>query len=195
MESSMKAKTSHGIKLGVALVKPTTSYFWFLLTFCHNRIFEGVDLGSHGNNLLVVRRFGAPLPLLPEPIILAQGRGHEGLVSEIDELAVKVVVVVAPDICLEVVAGDDVIGFEKEPDRVVGVGTAGKQLRITLVQLAIDLVDVAIDCGCKYPEVVEFISQDLCGGDRVDGGKPHDYLVHQRCILHAIEGVFVAVGE
>jgi hypothetical protein len=24
--------------LGVALVKPTTSYFWFLVTFCHNRI-------------------------------------------------------------------------------------------------------------------------------------------------------------
>ena len=24
--------------VGVALVKPTTSYFWFLVTFCHNRI-------------------------------------------------------------------------------------------------------------------------------------------------------------
>ena len=45
---------------------------------------EGIDLGNHGNNLLAVRRFGAPQPLLPEPIML---------VSEIDELAVKVVVV------------------------------------------------------------------------------------------------------
>ena len=60
--------------------------------------FEGVDLGGHGNNLLVVRRFGAPLPLHPEPIIFAQGGGHESLVSEIDELAVKVVIVVAPDV-------------------------------------------------------------------------------------------------
>ncbi len=37
------------------------------------------------------------MSFLPEPIILAQGRCHEGLVSEIDELAVKVVVVVVPD--------------------------------------------------------------------------------------------------
>jgi hypothetical protein len=104
-------------------------------------------LGGHGNNLLVVRRFGAPLPLLPELIILAQCRGNEVPVSEIDELAVKVVVVVAPDVRLEVVAGDDVIGFEQEPGRVVDVGTTGKQLRIILVELAIDLVDVSIDCG------------------------------------------------
>ena len=157
--------------------------------------YEGIDLSGHGNNLLLVRRFGTPLPLLPELIILAQSRGHEGFVSEIDELAIKVVVVVAPDVHLEVVAGDDVIGFEKEPDRVIDAGTAGKQLRTILVKLAIDLVDIAIDCGCKYPEVVEVIVQDLHGGDRVDGGKPHDDLVHQRCILHAIEGVFIAVGE
>ena len=26
------------ISLGVALVKPTTDYFWFLVTFCHNQI-------------------------------------------------------------------------------------------------------------------------------------------------------------
>ena len=27
-----------GPALGVALIKPTTSYFWFLVTFCHSRI-------------------------------------------------------------------------------------------------------------------------------------------------------------
>ncbi len=43
------------------------------------------------------------------------------------------------------------IGFEEEPDRVVNAGTTGKQLRIILVELTIDLVDIAIDCGCKYP--------------------------------------------
>jgi len=78
--------------------------------------FEGIDLGGHGNNLLVIGRFGTPLPLHPEPIILAQGRGHEGLVSEIDELAVKVVIIEAPDVRLEVVAGDGMIGFKQEPD-------------------------------------------------------------------------------
>ena len=46
----------------------------------------------------VVRRFGAPLSSLTEPIILVQGGCHEGLVSEINELAVKVVIVVALDV-------------------------------------------------------------------------------------------------
>ncbi len=49
---------------------------------------------GYGDNLFVVRRFGAPLYSLPEPIILAQCGCHEGLVSEIDELAVKEVIVV-----------------------------------------------------------------------------------------------------
>ena len=53
---------------------------------------------GHGKNLFIVRRFGAPLSSLTEPIILAQGGCHEGLVSEIDVLAVKVVIVVALDV-------------------------------------------------------------------------------------------------
>ena len=53
------------------------------------------------------------------------------------------------------------IGFKKEPNRVVNAGTAGKQLHIILVELAIALVDTAIDCGCKHPKVVEVIAQDV----------------------------------
>ncbi len=53
---------------------------------------------GHGNNLFFVRRIDAPLSSLTEPIILAQGKCHEGLVSAIDELAVKVVIIVAPDV-------------------------------------------------------------------------------------------------
>ncbi len=112
---------------------------------------EGFDLDGHGNNLLVIRRLGAPLSLLLEPIILEHGGGHEGFVGETDELAIKVVVVVALDVRLEVVATNDMIGFEEEPNRVVDVGTVSEQLRIILVQLAIDLVDTAIDRGSKYP--------------------------------------------
>jgi hypothetical protein len=41
--------------------------------------FESIELGGHGNNLLVVWGFGTPLSLLPEPIILAHGGGHQGL--------------------------------------------------------------------------------------------------------------------
>jgi len=72
-------------------------------------------------------------------------------VGETDEFAVKVVVMLALDVHLEVVATNDMIGFEEEPDRVVNGGTASEQLRRILVELAIDLVDVAIDRGSKYP--------------------------------------------
>ena len=113
--------------------------------------FEGVDLGGHGNNLLVVWRFGTPLHLLLEPIILAHGGGHKGLMSEIGELVIKVVIIVAPDLRLEALAGDDVIGFKKDSNRAVNAGTAGKKLRVILFKLAIDLVDITIDRGCKYP--------------------------------------------
>jgi hypothetical protein len=112
--------------------------------------FESIELGGHGNNLLVVWGFGTPLPLLPEPVILAHGGGHQGLMSEIDELAIKVVIVVVPDVHLEVVAGDDLIGIEEEPNRIVDIGTMGEQLHVILVELAIDLVDIATDRGCKH---------------------------------------------
>ena len=85
--------------------------------------------------------------------------------GETDELAIKVFVVVALDVCFEVVATNDMIGFEEEPGRVVDVGTASKQMCIILVKhvgtaskqmciilvkLAIDPVDITIDCGSKY---------------------------------------------
>jgi hypothetical protein len=70
--------------------------------------------------------------------------------SEIDELSIKVVIVVVPDVHLEVVAGDNVIGIEEEPNRIINIGTAGKQLHLILVKLAFDLVDIAADRGCKH---------------------------------------------
>ncbi len=111
--------------------------------------FESIELGGHGNNLLVVWGFGTPLSLLPEPIILVHGGGHQ-LMSEIDELAIKVVIVVAPDAHLEVVSGDNMIGIKEEPNRIVDIGTRGKQLHVILVKLAIDLVNITADRGCKH---------------------------------------------
>jgi hypothetical protein len=37
--------------------------------------------------------------------------------------------------------------------------------------------------------------QALCGGNGVDGGKPHDDLVHEGCIFHTVKGVLVVAGE
>ncbi len=63
------------------------------------------------------------------------------------------------------------------------------------VELAMDLVDVTINCHCKNSKVLKVLLQGLCGGNGVNSGKPNDDLVQKRCILHTVESVLVAVGE
>ncbi len=63
------------------------------------------------------------------------------------------------------------------------------------VKLAMDLVDVTINCHCKKSKVLQVLSQGLHGGNGVHGGKPHDDLVQKRCILHTVVSVLVAVGQ
>ncbi len=157
--------------------------------------FEDFDLGGHGDNFLVVGGFGTPLSLLVEPIVLTHGKGHETFADDSGEVAIKVVVEVALDVRFEVVARNNMIGIEEETDGIVNVGTASKQLSVVFVELTVDLVDIAMHRGCKYPKVVEVVAQGLSCGKRVDRGKPHDDLVHEWAIFHAFEGVLVAVGE
>ncbi len=129
--------------------------------------FEDFDLGGHGDNFLVIGGFGTPLSLLVEPIVLAHGKGHDRFVGDSGKVAIKVVVVVALDVCFEVVARNNVIGIEEETDGIVNVGTASKQLSVVFVELAIDLVDIAVHHGCEYPKVVEVVTQGLSCGKRV----------------------------
>ena len=107
-------------------------------------------MGGHVDNLLVVRGFGTPLSLLLELIIHAHGGGQMGLISDMNKVAIEVVIIVAPDECLEVEAGENLKGFEEEPDRIVKVGTTGEQLCAILVELTIDLVDITVDRGPKH---------------------------------------------
>ncbi len=55
------------------------------------------------------------------------------------------------------------------------------------VKLAMDLVDVTINCCCKNSQVLKILLQGLRGGNGVDGGKPHDDLVQKSCILHTVK--------
>jgi hypothetical protein len=63
------------------------------------------------------------------------------------------------------------------------------------VELAMDLVDVTVNCRCKNSKVLKVLLQGLHGGNGINGGKPHDDLVQKRCILHAVKSVLIAVGE
>jgi hypothetical protein len=44
------------------------------------------------------------------------------------ELPIKPIIIVAADVLLEIVAGDDTVGIEQEPNRIVNSGAAGQQL-------------------------------------------------------------------
>jgi hypothetical protein len=69
--------------------------------------FESTDGGQHGHDLLVVGQLGTPLAFHFQVVILAHGASHEVLVGDRGEFAVKVVLVLALDVLLEVVAGSD----------------------------------------------------------------------------------------
>ncbi len=73
------------------------------------------------------------------------------------ELPIKPIIMVAAYVLLEVVAGDDTVGIKQEPNRIVNGGAAGQQLRIIPVKLAMDLVDVTINCCCKDPKVLKVL--------------------------------------
>ncbi len=62
------------------------------------------------------------------------------------ELPIKLIIMVVVDVLLEVVAGDNTVGIKQEPNRIVIGGAAGQQLRMIPVELAMDLVDVTINC-------------------------------------------------
>jgi hypothetical protein len=162
---------------------------------CLELSFENFDLGSHGDNFLVIGGLGTLLSLLVEPIILVHGKGHERSAGDSGKVTIKVIIVVALDVRFEVVARNNVIGIEEETNGIVNIGTTSKQLSVVFVELAIDLVDIAVHHGCKHPKVVEVVAQGLSCGKRVECGKPHDDLVHKWAIFHAFEGVLVVVGE
>ncbi len=111
------------------------------------------------------------------------------------ELPIKPIIMVAADELLDVVAGDNTVVINQEPNRIVNGGATGQQLQMIPVKLAMDLVDVTINCCCKNPKVLKVLLQGLHGGNGVDGGKPHDDLVQKRCMLHTIKSVLIAVGE
>jgi hypothetical protein len=72
---------------------------------------ESIEHGQYGHNFVIVGGFGSPRPLYLEPIVLAHGRGHEGLVGDSGESSVKVVFVLAANILPKVLTGNKVVGL------------------------------------------------------------------------------------
>jgi len=62
-------------------------------------------------------------------------------------------------------------------------------------EFRIDFIDIAFDCHCKHAQIPQVVPQCLGGGDAVDGGESHNYLVHEGGVFDAIEGVLITVSE
>ncbi len=56
------------------------------------------------------------------------GIGHEGFIGHSSELPIKPIIMVAANVLFLVVAGDNTVGIEQEPDRIVNSGPMGQQL-------------------------------------------------------------------
>ncbi len=56
------------------------------------------------------------------------GKGHEGFVGHSSELPIKPIIMVAVDVLLEVVTGDDTVGIKQEPNRIVNGDAVGQQM-------------------------------------------------------------------
>jgi hypothetical protein len=108
---------------------------------------------------------------------------------------IQIVFVQATDVLLEVVTGHNRVGFEEDTNEVIKGGTTVNKLREVLVKLSMNLVDIPVDSSSISPQVVQVVSKSLSGSSIVDGGKPHDDLVHEGCVLNAVEGVLFAIGE
>ncbi len=80
---------------------------------------KSIEGSSHCHNLFFVWGFGSPESLCIEPVILAFGGGHEGLVGDGSEFAIKVVLVLMAYVCLEVVAGEHKVSLKKDANGVV----------------------------------------------------------------------------
>jgi hypothetical protein len=94
---------------------------------------ESIERSRHGHNLLVTGRFYSPSSLSLEIVALAGGKGHEGLVGCSSELPIKPIIMMAVDVLLEILAGDNTVGIEQVPDRNVNGGNAGQQLQMITV--------------------------------------------------------------
>ncbi len=94
----------------------------------HEVSLEGIECSRHGHDLFIVRGFFSQNLLSLEVVTLAVGKDHEGLMGHSCEFLIEPAIILAADVLLEVVAWNDKIGIEQEPDRVVGSSTTGQLL-------------------------------------------------------------------
>ena len=93
---------------------------------------EGVDLGCHGHDLFVVKRFGSPLTRIFEIVKKGLRIGQENFMGQ-GRCHAKVAVVLLLHIDLEVVAGNDEVGVEEDVEGVLDRRPSSQNLWVVLL--------------------------------------------------------------
>ena len=91
---------------------------------------ERIEGSGHCHNHFVVSGFCSPESLDFEPIKLVLCRGHEGLVGDGGKFTIKVILVLMPNVHLEVMAEDHKhkVSLKNDADGVVNSWAPGNQL-------------------------------------------------------------------
>ncbi len=99
-----------------------------VLIIKHEVSLESIECSQDGYDVLVIGGFGSPCPPSLEVVAFAGGKGHENLTSHSCEFPIKPAIMVVADVLFEAVAGDNKVGIEQEPNRIINGGIAGQQL-------------------------------------------------------------------
>ncbi len=71
---------------------------------------------------------------------------------------------------------------EEDVDGIINSCTAGNDLGVVGVEVRVEQLDVSLDGGAIGRQLPQIGAQGLGGGDGVDCGQGHDFLVEWGCV-------------
>ncbi len=111
-----------------------------------------------------------------QQVELVGGQHDEFLVHE-GECPISVGILLALDVASEIVGWDNHVREEEDVDGIVDRCTASNDLGVVGVEVGVEQLNVSLDGGAISRQLPQIGVQGLGGGDGVDCGQGHDFLV------------------
>ncbi len=92
------------------------------------------------------------------------------------ECPISVVILLALDVASEIVAWDNHVQ-RMDVDGIIDHCTAGNDLGVVGIEVGVEQLNVSLDGGAIGREIPQIEAQGLGGGNEVDCGQGHDFLV------------------
>ncbi len=96
---------------------------------------------------------------------------HEG------EYPISVGILLALNVASEIVAWDNHVRREEDVDRILNRCTTGDDLGVVGVKVGVEQLNVSLDGGAVGWQLPQIRAQGLGGGNGVNCGQGHDFLV------------------